>query len=502
MGIVTDIVNERSELIHLLTLAGACLILYHYVVYPLYFHPLAKVPGPKLGALTKYYIIYKTWNKQRNCLVQDLHDKYGSIVRLGPDEIDISDVAYIREIYMNNFDKSQFYGQFGLFDRFNTFSSLTKLPHQKSRKISNKFYSKSTVTSPPIQEMVRDVVSKTIRTIDQTSVKVNSNPINVYDIFQMMAMDAVSIFSFGSKNYKPLLDDPKYGSEVISWFRLRSSLMFWTTLLPQWKRYITPQQITEVGVLANDWLYSNTMKTLDDDKDANCLANVLYKGGKDKQEVAAELGDHIAAGYQTTGITLSYCLWRLSLNPEVQKKLQDELKIFHDSQKGYLPPSFQEVDNLPYLNAVLNETFRLHAAIPGQEPRIAPESGLKWRGNKTTPELVIPAGTIVNMQPWTLHRDPVLFEDPETWNPERWLIDDEDKLKLMNKQLMTFGAGVRMCLGMNLAVEEMKLLVSATYSRFSSELDPDFDYDYNMHMEDLYTTHPRGHCCNLKFKEI
>ncbi|ODV96599.1 hypothetical protein PACTADRAFT_32101 [Pachysolen tannophilus NRRL Y-2460] len=503
MGVNFNAVLAHEELIRILAIIFFGIIVYHFLLYPIFLHPLKKIPGPKIACLTKYWILYITWSEQRNKVVHELHKKYGPVIRIGPDEIDISDSSYIKNIYVDNFDKSNFYKEFGAYGVFNSFSLLTRREHKDSRKISHKFYSKTSVTSNDIQPMVRDIVSQTLQIINKR--RQESESVEVYNLFQMMAMDVVSCFSFGKQNARLLLSDPDgYGMEILNAFRLQSSAWFWTTLLPQWRRFAISKAIEKASAVASDWIKQQTLFTLSDLQDEqNTLTKVLSEGGKSPLEVAAEIQDHIAAGHQTTGITLAYCLWELSKNPECQKFLQNELSSKIDFKDAdFRPPLYQEIDELPYLNAVLNETYRLHASIPGQEPRISPKQGFKWRGSKETPEVLIPANTIVSMQPFTLHRDPEIFPDPEKFNPERWLIEDKEQLKIMNRQMMTFGAGVRMCIGMNLAVEEMKLILCGLYPRFSTFLDDSFDYNDKMQMVDKYTTHPKGHECKLIFKPI
>ncbi|OUM54052.1 hypothetical protein BVG19_g3395 [[Candida] boidinii] len=503
---IADVIVEYQSIIFGILIP---LILFKTIVYPLYFHPLAKIPGPKLGALTKYYILYISWSEQRNNKVEEWHKKYGPIVRVGPNEVDICDVDYLKDIYVGNYDKSSFYTQFTSYDSFNTFSSPTKEPHRKSRKISAKFYSKSHIASSDLQVKFRSVLSKVLKLIHENELK----SIDVFLIFQEMAMDVVNDITFGEKYYKPLLNDPfNYGKEIIRQFVNQSEPWFWVTQLPQFFDLVTPKDVKNDTSSTMKWIedqFNDSKKDLTQDS----LVSVLVNGGKDDNAAKSEVFDHVAAGHATTGVTLSYLFWEMAKNPKIQSKLIEELKKINNNQifdsDNFESHYYDKIEDLPYMNAVVLEVFRLHAAIPGQEPRVVPQKGLHWKGSDETPELMIPPGTVVTVQPWSLHRNEKVFPDALTFNPERWLIDESkpielenERLKEMNRNMMQFGSGVRMCIGMNIAIAEIKLTVCGILSRFNVELDDSFDYDKAMIMSDKYTTHPAGYATKLIFKPL
>lgn len=472
------------------TLCGVVLCViasYYFLLYPLILHPLARVPGPKSAALTQYWILYISWAEKRNATVHRLHEKYGPIVRIGPNEVDISDPSYIKDVYVDNFDKSSFYAQFGVFGQLNSFSTVTKRPHLVSRKQSTKGYSKSAVSAGPTLSMVQSHVS---RAVDKIASHTNQT-IDIYSLFQAMAMDVIASFSFGDSAVSLLSQSKEHRDHILTAFRLQSSLWFWVTSMPRWAALGESRQISEASKTADEFLLSQYNKCLEESDgkgpDGSSVQNLLA-AGKSRMAAISEIADHLAAGYQTTGITLSYLFWEVAKHDSVQEKLAEELCGTGDL-------AVHQLDDLPYLNAVLEECFRLHAAIPGQEPRVSPQGGFNFR--QTT---FIPEQTVVTMQPYTLHRDQDVFPDPEAFIPERWHTDDAEKLKQMKRCMFTFGAGVRMCIGMNLATLEMKLAMVSVVSRFRVKLSPGVDYTKQMQMADKYTTHPMGNKCELVFE--
>jgi hypothetical protein len=171
--------------------------------------------------------------------------------------------------------------------------------------------------------------------------------------------------------------------------------------------------------------------------------------------VASELMDHLAAGFDTSGITLLYFIHEISKKPVWQRTLRKELLgldnnlDFDKDRTEKEVPSAKLLDGLPVLQATLQETLRLRAAIPGPQPRITPESGCKLGPNG---EYEIPGGIRVSAQAHSLHRNEKVFLEAEEWHPERWMVAPESaKFKEMNRWFWAFGSGGRMCIGSNLA---------------------------------------------------
>jgi cytochrome P450 len=135
----------------------------------------------------------------------------------------------------------------------------------------------------------------------------------------------------------------------------------------------------------------------------------------------------IVAGSDTTANTMTYLTWAVSKHAEVKSALVEELRA--------LPPDFCEQDlrGLPCLNNIIKETLRLHCAAPSALPRVVPADGVEFLG------FALPGGTIVSTQAYTLHRNPEIFPDPETFEPNRWAASTRE----MKDSYMPFGGGSR-----------------------------------------------------------
>lgn len=163
-------------------------------------------------------------------------------------------------------------------------------------------------------------------------------------------------------------------------------------------------------------------------------------GGLQDMDIASECADHFLAGIDTTSDTLMFLVWALSQpqNQVFQDKLREELLgLPAEALNEHGIPKAEAVDKLVYLNAVIKETLRLYAPLPVYAPRSllvdAEIDGYK-----------IPAGTIVGMAPYSMHRNPDVFKEPLKFDPERWLAPDTAEL---NRWFWAFLSGGRMCIG-------------------------------------------------------
>jgi hypothetical protein len=134
--------------------------------------PLAKIPGPKLAALTQWWIIYHEFNGDRTITIHTLHQKHGSVVRISPTEVSFTSPEGVREIYGagSTFPKSHFYDLFMYFVERNMFTALTKKEHGVRKKMVTDRYSKSFVMLPAIEASVWERVREFMQQISKSMV--------------------------------------------------------------------------------------------------------------------------------------------------------------------------------------------------------------------------------------------------------------------------------------------------------------------------------------------
>ena len=148
--------------------------------------------------------------------------------------------------------------------------------------------------------------------------------------------------------------------------------------------------------------------------------------------------------------TLAIIYIYLGKHPEVMKKLREEI----DTAQLSDPPKWEEVRSLPYLEATIKEAMRLLPVSQWDHSRVVPPGG------ETVAGTFVPAGTTVQCQIDSVHRDAEIFgSSPDSYDPERWLVASDERLVRMNGAMLGFGAGKRMCLGRHIAWLEMKKLL-------------------------------------------
>lgn len=122
---------------------------------------------------------------------------------------------------------------------------------------------------------------------------------------------------------------------------------------------------------------------------------------------------------------------------------------------------FSDARALPYLQAVVNETFRMHPSFAVMYERVVPAGGAMIAGH------FVPAGTIVGVNPWVVHRNTEVFGlDVDVYRPERWLDKDPARVKAMHQCMHQFGAGEYICLGRHVSMLEIYMVVPTLLRRF------------------------------------
>jgi len=181
-------------------------------------------------------------------------------------------------------------------------------------------------------------------------------------------------------------------------------------------------------------------------------------------------------GYDTISISLTWVLVEMCRDLDAQNKLRAELsEIDRD-------PTWEQLTNgLPYLDAVVHETLRLHPLL-GETSRIATEDDVIPLGSpfispsSLTPitHILVPSGTVVTVPIACINRSKALWgPDAKEFKPSRWIREDgipsQAKEIHGHKHLLTFADGPRTCLGKGFAVAELKAVLSTLIRNFKFE---------------------------------
>ncbi|KAJ8076753.1 hypothetical protein AAF712_000376 [Marasmius tenuissimus] len=182
--------------------------------------------------------------------------------------------------------------------------------------------------------------------------------------------------------------------------------------------------------------------------------------GLDDNETAYLAGSMFGAGSDTTASAISVAVMAAACYPEAQKKVQEELDQVIGKDRA---PTFADQDSLPQTMAFVLESFRWRPVTSGGFPHKATKD-IVWNN------YVIPKGSTVIGNVWSVGRDPEYFPDPETFNPQRWLTS-EGKIRDDIKSY-PFGFGRRVCPGQHMATASTFINTAIQLWAFDVKEDP------------------------------
>ncbi|MCJ1350728.1 MAG: hypothetical protein MMC33_000709 [Icmadophila ericetorum] len=448
--------------------------------------PLSKLPGPFLNRWTTWPLKIAVLCGRRTQYIHSLHIRYGRAIRITPSEVSVSDLQSLYEINKigGGFVKSEWYADFvNEHDGVHGMFSITnpKEHAERRRHFSRAFATQSIQDWEPfVQSRVQLAISK-IKNLGQ------HGGVDILAWWSFMTMDVVTKLSFGEtmgtlengqkSKFQSDLDESAF------WRGLRIELpwvgaILYRIPLPSLQHLIGSEDRQEV--YAKEVIQQS--KRLNELK-GTFFGKVFEEEGMEKSltdlEIVRDAKAFIIAGTETTAITLTYFIWVMSKHPDIRRRVQREV----DS----LSPGFtsQDVYNLPYLQKVIMENFRLYTAAPNSLPRMVPKGGKELGG------YFIPEQTTVSCQAFSLHRDPTIFPDPLTFDPDRW----SNPTRAMRDAMSHFGGGTRACIGKHLALMEINLGLSHFFRECPNmEIAPSTT-DESMDFDDRFLIKPKGQKC-------
>lgn len=182
-----------------------------------------------------------------------------------------------------------------------------------------------------------------------------------------------------------------------------------------------------------------------------------------RQDILHLLLDLFGAGADTTSTTLEWAMTELIGNPSVLRKAQEEMDTHeaHNKSKAIIHDS--HLFDLPYLQAIVKETFRLHPPTPLLIPYLVQED-IEICG------FTIPKDAQLLVNAWAIGRDPRVWPNPKSFQPERFLGSEVD-VKGQHFELIPFGSGPRICPGLPLASRTIHLVLAELIKSFNWVLE-------------------------------
>ncbi|KAI2622397.1 cytochrome P450 [Hypoxylon sp. NC1633] len=440
---------------------------------------LMHIPGPLPAALTN--LVRRSWVHTGSVhrKYTDLHHRYGTVVRFGPNAVLISQSQAIEKIYgfKSRFLKSEFYD--ALMPRMkggkipDVFATREEELHRRMRRPVANLYSVANLMT--FEPLIASTITFFFSRLDQLFTD-KAKDVDLAEWIQLFTFDVMGEVTFSRR-----LGFLEKGGDIED--VMENNWNFFKMAAPNtqapWVDYLWKDNpllpvssqknpIVEFGVARIQERLTLTEAQRQEINQRDFLSSFIREKEKDEtlpgNAILTWTNSNVQAGGDTTSILASAVLYNLLKNPSTLATLRKE--IDEAAQAGRISNlvTWKEAQTLPYLGACVNEASRLHPPIGFPLERIVPESGLEVDG------YAIPAGTRVAMSPYALHRDARLYgDDPELWRPERWMCD-EDQKRVMYNSLLTFGAGHRTCLGKNLSYFEVYKLIPSLLQRYELSL--------------------------------
>ncbi|KAH7386602.1 isotrichodermin C-15 hydroxylase [Cadophora sp. MPI-SDFR-AT-0126] len=449
------------------------------LVYQRYFSPLSHIPGPWWAGSTFLYcrlLSDGTFNKK----VQELHEKYGDVVRVAPREVSFicGEVAW-DEIY--GFRAGSKKSETFLKDRYwiakvdpPSMIAADGADHTRFRRLlSHAFSNKALKDQEPLIQASMDLF------IDGLKKEVQVRSDGVVDLvkwFNRLTLDVIGDLTFGKSfdcltkgndQFVEMVDNMLHAGAQGRVRHLQPMLGTLSTMLglemvPVSALKTIPQFIKFSRDAVDERLNSEV------DRPDFISQIVQYNDVKGKGMTRDELDSNciqfLIAGSETSATALSGITYLLCTNSVYMEKLKKEIR---HRFSGYKDLTFDALDDIP-LDAVINEGLRIYPPVPTGFPRLVPSGGA------TIGEYYIPAKTSVYMSQFAANQCGRNFVNPKNFFPERWM-GDPDSHKDKKKVYQPFSYGPRGCIGKNLAYAEMRVALARLLFHFDLELQANVD---------------------------
>ncbi|KAI0314105.1 cytochrome P450 [Amylostereum chailletii] len=504
---------SRTNFVYLVMLIPVAIILVHLVPWAVDPHGVRSYPGPWLAKFSDLWLVWTAAKGRRSDTVRDLHLKYGPIVRLAPNHISISEPAALEVIYAhgNRTTKTDFYDSFTASDP-GVFNVLDRAAHSRKRKIVSHVFAPKTVLEfePHVKEHVTTLIRQWDRICEEGAKGKEGGEgggwvghsgrawFDCLPWFGYLAFDIIGDLAFGSsfgmlvaaKDSTPIVRSHKMDMQIhgqekkgatvedveyisaIEILRQRSSYNAIIGLFPSYWRPVAKhipwisrggkaiKTLTNLAVtavskrLATPSYRTDFLTKLLEAKDAAGMP-------LGPEELTAEAFTLLVAGSSTTTNALTAVAYYLAANLRCQKALQKELDeaLVNEDNLAYPHAS---VKSLRYLEAVINESLRLQSVVGSGLPRLVPEGGM------LVLDRLFPAGTVLSMSSYCIHLDASVWGgDVAEFRPERWLEGNQ----AITKAFYPFSFGPRACVGKNLVMAEMPIIVASLFRRYELVLE-------------------------------
>ena len=487
---------------------------YHVLsaVHNLYLHSLSHFPGPRLWAISR---IPYVWNLAKGDLTQrtkDLHESYGPIVRLAPNELSFIDGQAWHDIYGRHHGKPSFPknplwmapGENGI----HSILSANDSDHSRYRRLLAHAFSERALIEQ--EHLILSYIELLISRLRERASSSDMAVVDLVQWFNFTAFDIVGDLSLGESFH--CLEEARYHGWVSILFTQFKAAAFFVSLrffgLDKPIRMILPKSLlkkrTDHASMANERINRRLKQGRVADAQRNDFMTYILRHNDDTKgmsvpEIEQTMRVLVVAGSETTATALSGIVRNLLQNPETLRRITAEIR------RSFRHPSeicAQRVMALSYLGAVIEEGLRLYPPVALGMPRVVPEGGAEVSGHQLrsgvctfhsiiqntqehillrtgpTEKLTLSHQTFVSASGYASNRSSLNFPNhPSKFDPSRWLtsppnssLTDPTSPPNHKSAFNPFSLGPRNCLGRNLAYLEMRLILAHLLLTFDLEI--------------------------------
>ncbi|KAI9676946.1 MAG: hypothetical protein M1817_006785 [Caeruleum heppii] len=438
---------------------------------------LSQYPGPSWAAYTRLWISKTIASGDSAQRFVDINKRYGSIARIGPNHLLTDDPELTRKVLAarSHWTRGPWFDAIKIDPHVpNIVSERHPGKHNHLRYQMSAGYAGKDIEG--LEQAVDERITDFVDRIDRYRVS-EPEESKVFDIarrIQFLTVDVITHLCFG----KPLgfveTDSDVHGFlatietqlPIVQHFSviLELNTIMLRIMDVKWlKRFLAPSSRDKTGIgmimgisrrVVDERFLPNATKK-------NDMLGSFLKHGLSADEAETEISISLVAGSDTTATSMRATLLSIISNPRVYTRLVGEIDDAISRGLISSPIRDEEARRLPYLQACIKEGLRRFPPITQLRERMAPPEGETYKGQH------IPAGTFLGLNAWGTQLNPVYGEDAEVFRPERWLIDDADRLARMSRvHELIFGNGPTRCLGIPIAMMNLNKIFVELLRRF------------------------------------
>ncbi|KAJ5547095.1 hypothetical protein N7494_004680 [Penicillium frequentans] len=467
-------------------LSAACLVLLWLaksIFYELYFSPLRRFPGPRSWAISRIPLQISVLRGHNHLDVTALHDRYGPVVRISPDELAFNTPQAFRDIYGARpggclpKDRSRYIPPANGVDHL--VCAVDHGVHARQRRLLAHAFSERALRDQ--EGLITAYVDTMITKLQEEVDKGKNVPVDIKNWMNFTTFDITGDLMFG-ESFGCLKD-----SQLHPWIQLIFSSIKALSFIGAAQQFpilkvmlaaLIPSEVTRKGKEHFDLGAKKVDRRFEADTSRPDFMSAILQNGLseakgqylDGEKIMSRAEIHsnafilIIAGSETSATLLSGCIFYLCTHSLAMHQLTAEIRSSFDKD---IDITFRGAASLTYLAAVIEESLRMYPPFVTSLARTVPTGGSTIDGQ------YIPEGITVACHHYASYHSASNFAFPHDFLPERWLGQnarfDQDKRDV----LQPFSLGPRNCLGKNLAYCEIRLILCKLLYHFDLTLCPE-----------------------------